>query len=63
MSLRNCTRSISLTKIIAATKIQIINEAVGLRFDCTPHDLVSGACVAQTGGQLYVKTTMAVAAN
>jgi hypothetical protein len=35
-----------------ATKIQIINEAVGLMFTCSPEEIQSGACVAQSGEQL-----------
>jgi hypothetical protein len=35
-----------------ATKIQIINEAVGLMFKCSPEEIQSGACVAQSGEQL-----------
>jgi hypothetical protein len=37
-----------------ATKIQIINEAVGLMFNCSQGEIESGACVAQSGEQLYV---------
>lgn len=37
-----------------ATKIQIINEAVGLVFNCSEEEIQSGECVAQSGEQLYV---------
>ncbi|KAK4686772.1 hypothetical protein P7C73_g3345, partial [Tremellales sp. Uapishka_1] len=35
-----------------ATRIQIINEAVGLKFNCSAAQLASGDCVAQSGEQL-----------
>lgn len=40
------------TCVKAATRIQIINEAVGLEFHCTNEEISSGACVAQSGEQL-----------
>ncbi|WWC59875.1 uncharacterized protein I303_102437 [Kwoniella dejecticola CBS 10117] len=40
------------TCVKAATRIQIINESVGLVFNCTPDQISSGACVAQSGEQL-----------
>ncbi|ORX36262.1 P-loop containing nucleoside triphosphate hydrolase protein [Kockovaella imperatae] len=40
------------TPIKSATRAQIINEAVGLKFYCTQEQLASGACVAQNGEQL-----------
>ncbi|WVW79872.1 hypothetical protein I302_101842 [Kwoniella bestiolae CBS 10118] len=40
------------TCVKAATRIQIINESVGLVFECTPDEISSGACVAQSGEQL-----------
>jgi hypothetical protein len=36
----------------SATRIQIINESIGLVFDCTESQVISGECVAQTGEQL-----------
>jgi hypothetical protein len=35
-----------------ATRIQVINESLGLQFSCTTEDIQSGVCVAQTGEQL-----------
>ncbi|WWC87631.1 uncharacterized protein L201_002521 [Kwoniella dendrophila CBS 6074] len=40
------------TCVKAATRIQIINESVGLMFNCTQDQISSGACVAQSGEQL-----------
>ncbi|OCF32364.1 ABC transporter [Kwoniella heveanensis BCC8398] len=40
------------TCVKAATRIQIINEAVGLKFNCTEEEISSGSCVAQNGEQL-----------
>ncbi|WVR04136.1 hypothetical protein IAU60_001135 [Kwoniella sp. DSM 27419] len=40
------------TCVKAATRVQIINEAVGLKFTCTDAEIQSGACVAQNGEQL-----------
>ncbi|WWC68886.1 uncharacterized protein I206_102822 [Kwoniella pini CBS 10737] len=40
------------TCVKAATRIQIINESVGLVFNCTPDEISSGTCVAQSGEQL-----------
>ncbi|KAK6907065.1 hypothetical protein I203_101054 [Kwoniella mangroviensis CBS 8507] len=40
------------TCVKAATRIQIINESVGLVFNCTDEEISSGACVAQSGEQL-----------
>ena len=40
--------------IKAATKIQLINESLGLMFNCSTAELQSGACVARSGDQLYV---------
>ncbi len=45
---------IKLIGYLAATRIQIINEAIGLKFNCSAEDLASGACVAQSGEQLSV---------
>jgi hypothetical protein len=39
---------------VAAVKIQIINEAVGLRLSCTAAELADGFCVASTGEQMWV---------
>jgi hypothetical protein len=39
--------------IKAATKIQLINESLGLMFNCSNGEITSGACVAQSGDQLY----------
>lgn len=36
----------------AQSRIEIINEFVGLRFECTPEDISTGACIAATGEQL-----------
>ncbi|OXG32398.1 ABC transporter family protein [Cryptococcus neoformans Bt120] len=41
------------TCVKAATRVQIINEAVGLEFHCTNEEISSGACVAQSGEQLH----------
>jgi len=43
--------------IKAATKIQLINESLGLMFNCSTAEIQSGACVAQSGDQLYVNLT------
>ncbi|WVF67064.1 hypothetical protein IAT40_001808 [Kwoniella sp. CBS 6097] len=40
------------TCVKAATRIQIINESVGLKFTCSEEEISSGACVAQNGEQL-----------
>ncbi|WVO24277.1 uncharacterized protein IAS62_005641 [Cryptococcus decagattii] len=40
------------TCVKPATRVQIINEAVGLVFHCTTEEISSGACVAQSGEQL-----------
>ena len=40
--------------IKAATKIQLINESLGLMFNCSQGEITSGACVAQSGDQLFV---------
>ncbi|WVQ77432.1 hypothetical protein IAR50_007118 [Cryptococcus sp. DSM 104548] len=40
------------TCVKAATRIQIINEAAGLVFNCSEEEVSSGACVAQSGDQL-----------
>ncbi|WRT65356.1 uncharacterized protein IL334_002299 [Kwoniella shivajii] len=40
------------TCVKAATRVQIINESVGLVFNCTQDQISSGACVAQSGDQL-----------
>lgn len=40
------------TPFKAAVKIQIINECVGLVFNCTPEEIADGKCVAQTGAQM-----------
>ncbi|WWD16853.1 hypothetical protein CI109_101285 [Kwoniella shandongensis] len=40
------------TCVKAATRVQIINESVGLIFKCTEADIASGKCVAQSGEQL-----------
>lgn len=36
----------------AQSRIEIMNEFVGLRFNCTPQDISTGACIAATGEQL-----------
>lgn len=36
----------------AATRILIINESLGLQFNCSTEEIQSGVCVAQTGEQL-----------
>lgn len=38
----------------ASSRVQIINEATGLQFNCTPQQVQDGVCVAQSGAQLYV---------
>lgn len=35
-----------------AVRVQVINECVGLVFECTEEDIVSGKCVAETGEQM-----------
>ncbi|WVQ94560.1 hypothetical protein IAU59_001640 [Kwoniella sp. CBS 9459] len=40
------------TCVKAATRIQIINESIGLQFNCSEAEISSGACVAQNGEQL-----------
>lgn len=40
------------TPMKAATKIEVINECRGLRFNCSPQDLSDGKCVAPTGEAL-----------
>ncbi|KAK8861246.1 hypothetical protein IAR55_002065 [Kwoniella newhampshirensis] len=40
------------TCVKAATRVQIINEAVGLVFHCSETDIQIGTCVAQSGEQL-----------
>ena len=37
---------------LGATKVQFINEARGLRFNCDEASIVSGRCVATTGDQM-----------
>lgn len=36
----------------ASGRVVAINEFVGLRLNCTPTDISSGACLAQTGEEL-----------
>lgn len=33
-------------------ELQIINEMTGLRFNCSPSEIASGACIATTGEQV-----------
>jgi ABC-type multidrug transport system permease subunit len=40
------------TPFKAAVKVQLINECVGLVFRCSPEEVASGKCVAQTGEQI-----------
>lgn len=40
------------TPMKAATKIQVINECVGLVFKCSQEDIKEGRCVAQSGEQV-----------
>lgn len=40
------------TPMKPATKIEIINECVGLRFRCTAQDVLDGRCIAPTGEAL-----------
>ncbi|KAL1410291.1 hypothetical protein Q8F55_004297 [Vanrija albida] len=36
----------------AAVRIQVINEYLGLKFNCTPEEVSTGKCIAQNGGQV-----------
>ncbi|EIW69228.1 hypothetical protein TREMEDRAFT_31078 [Tremella mesenterica DSM 1558] len=36
----------------AATRVQIINECLGLMFNCTNEEIQSGVCIARSGDQL-----------
>ncbi|GMK58369.1 hypothetical protein CspeluHIS016_0504010 [Cutaneotrichosporon spelunceum] len=40
------------TPFKSVIKVQLINECVGLVFDCSPQQVVDGKCIAQTGAQV-----------
>lgn len=40
------------TSMKPATKIEIINECIGLKFNCSPQDIVDGRCIAPNGEAL-----------
>lgn len=40
------------TPMKAATKVEVINECIGLKFRCTTQDLIDGKCIAPTGEAL-----------